>query len=296
VAGVNVGAQSYWDALATMGMHTRGVLIMTPGASMVLTGSGRAASGEDPETALLAGEFEEWDLDPESGRARSVAGRPYGRNSCSVVFGVITTSTRKYPEGMKRVLVLSDPTQGMGSLAAAECDRIVAALDLAEELRVPVEWLPVSSGARIAMDSGTENLDATARVVRRIIEFTQADGVIHAIVAGVNVGAQSYWDALATMGMHTRGVLIMTPGASMVLTGRPPVPSPPRTSRRSAVSSASWDRTARPSTTPPISRMRIASSTSTTTTATSCPERPGRGRGPARIRWIAALDRTRATR
>jgi hypothetical protein len=42
----------------------------------MLTGSGRAASGEDPETALLAGEFEEWDLDPESGRARSVAGRP----------------------------------------------------------------------------------------------------------------------------------------------------------------------------------------------------------------------------
>jgi acetyl-CoA carboxylase carboxyltransferase component len=70
------------------------------------------------------------------------------------------------------------------------------------------------------MDSGTENLDATARVVRRIIEFTQAGGVIHVIVNGVNVGAQSYWDALATMGMHTKGVLIMTPNASMVLTGR----------------------------------------------------------------------------
>ena len=40
------------------------------------------------------------------------------------------------------------------------------------------------------------------------------------IVHGVNVGAQSYWDALATMLMHTRGVLIMTPSASMVLTGR----------------------------------------------------------------------------
>ena len=66
-----------------------------------------------------------------------------------------------------------------------------------------MEWLPVSSGARIAMDSGTENLDATARVVRRIVTFTQAGGVIHLIVAGVNVGAQSYWDALATMLMHT---------------------------------------------------------------------------------------------
>ena len=43
---------------------------------------------------------------------------------------------------------------------------------------------------------------------------------IHVIVAGVNVGAQSYWNAEATMLMHTRGVLIMTQDASMLLTGR----------------------------------------------------------------------------
>jgi acetyl-CoA carboxylase carboxyltransferase component len=121
---------------------------------------------------------------------------------------------------MRRVLILSDPTLGMGSLAAPECERVLAAIDLAESLGVPVEWVPVSSGARISMDSGTENLDATARVVRRIVTFTQDGGVIHLVVHGVNVGAQSYWNALATMLMHTRGVLIMTPGASMVLTGR----------------------------------------------------------------------------
>src|SRR5207249_2470373 len=97
---------------------------------------------------------------------------------------------------------------------------IVAAVDLAERLGLPVEWIPISSGARIAMDSGTENLDATARVARRIITFTERGGVVHLIVYGVNVGAQSYWDALATMIGHTRGALIMTPDASMVLTGR----------------------------------------------------------------------------
>jgi acetyl-CoA carboxylase carboxyltransferase component len=70
------------------------------------------------------------------------------------------------------------------------------------------------------MDSGTENLDATANVVRRIITFTQSGGVIHIIVQGVNVGAQSYFNALATMLQHTRGVLIMTASASMLLTGR----------------------------------------------------------------------------
>src|SRR6185436_20117679 len=148
------------------------------------------------------------------------AGRPPAQNTSGVVFGIIDTRTEAVPEGMRRVLILSDPTLGMGSLAAAECDRIAAAIDLAEANGLPVEWVPVSSGARIAMDSGTENLDATARVVRRIVTFTQAGGSIHVIVQGVNVGAQSYFDALATMLLHTRGVLIMTPGASMVLTGR----------------------------------------------------------------------------
>ncbi|MFT7580739.1 MAG: acetyl-CoA carboxylase carboxyltransferase component, partial [Myxococcota bacterium] len=85
---------------------------------------------------------------------------------------------------------------------------------------LPVEWLSVSAGAKIAMDSGTENLDWTARVLKAIVEFTQDGGAIHIIVAGVNVGAQSYWNAEATMLMHTRGLLIMTADGSMVLTGK----------------------------------------------------------------------------
>lgn len=168
------------------------------------------------------GVFEEYDLDANAKepKAVSVNGRTPGSNKSAIVFGIISTPTAKVPEGMRRVLLLSDPTRGMGALAAGECDRVVAAIDLAEQLGLPVEWLPVSSGARIAMDSGTENLDATARVVRRIVTFTQAGGVIHIIVTGVNVGAQSYWNSLATMLNHTRGILIMTPRASMVLTGR----------------------------------------------------------------------------
>jgi acetyl-CoA carboxylase carboxyltransferase component len=186
----------------------------------MLTGGGGDLGGGGVD--LPRGSFEEYDLDPRaaSPTALPVAGRPHGRNDSAIVFGIIETPTESVPEGMRRVLVLSDPTIGMGSLAAAECDRLIAALDLAERSDLPVEWIPISSGARIAMDSGTENLDATARVVRRIITFTQAGGTIHLIVHGVNVGAQSYFDALATMLQHTRGVLIMTPGGSMVLTGR----------------------------------------------------------------------------
>ncbi|MDJ0785553.1 MAG: carboxyl transferase domain-containing protein [Myxococcota bacterium] len=191
----------------------------------MLTGAaGQNAVGTAPETGagIPAGSFEEYDLDEDapSNRPRSVAERSYGGNEAGVVFGLIRTPTEGIPEGMERVLLLSDPTRGMGSLADAECDRIVAALDLAEERGVPVDWVPISSGARIALDSGTENLDATARVVRRIVEFTGRGGVIHVIVSGVNVGAQSYFDALATMGQTTKGILIMTEGGSMVLTGR----------------------------------------------------------------------------
>ena len=100
--------------------------------------------------------------------------------------------------------------QPLGAAVDQRTEQAMAPTNQGELRKLPVEWLPVSSGARIAMDSGTENLDATARVVRRIVTFTQNGGVIHLIVAGVNVGAQSYWNALATMLMHTRGALVMT--------------------------------------------------------------------------------------
>jgi acetyl/propionyl-CoA carboxylase alpha subunit/acetyl-CoA carboxylase carboxyltransferase component len=191
----------------------------------MLTGGDRKLPhpGTDSTTeGASQGIFEEFDLVPGSSPpvAMPLIDRAYGGNLAGVVFGIISTPTTKHPEGMRRVLVLSDPSMEMGALSAPECDRLVAAFDLAEAEGLPLEWVAVSSGARIAMDSGTENLDATARVVRRIVTFTQASGVVNLVVAGVNIGAQAYFDALATMLMHTRGALIMTQDASMVLTGR----------------------------------------------------------------------------
>ncbi len=109
---------------------------------------------------------------------------------------------------------------GLGNLTETECRRIMAALDLADRMRVPVEWFALSSGARIAWDSGTENMDWIAAVLRRLVNFTQSGGEVNIVVTGINVGAQPYWDAEATMLMHTRGVLIMTPASAMVLTGK----------------------------------------------------------------------------
>jgi hypothetical protein len=57
----------------------------------------------------------------------------------------------------------------------------------------------VSSGALIAMDSGTENMDWIALTLRRLIEFTQAGGEVNIVVTGINVGGQPYWNAEATM-------------------------------------------------------------------------------------------------
>jgi len=179
---------------------------------------GDANDGRLPHPDLVGGSFQELDLDA-SGALVPVERAP-GGNSAGVVVGIVTNVTAKYPEGMRRVWIASDPTRAMGALAEPECRRICAALDLAAESGMPVEWIAISAGAKIAMDSGTENLDWTARVLRRIVRFTQAGGAIHVIVPAVNVGAQSYWNAEATMLMHTKGLLIMTPEGSMVLTGK----------------------------------------------------------------------------
>jgi acetyl/propionyl-CoA carboxylase alpha subunit/4'-phosphopantetheinyl transferase EntD len=164
------------------------------------------------------GDFVEHDLDA-AGRLVPVT-RPPGENAANLVVGVISNRTDRYPDGMTRVCLIGDPSRSMGALAEAECRRIIAALDLAETKRVPLEWFAVSAGARISMDSGTENMDWIAAVLRRLIEFTQAGGEVNVVVAGINVGAQPYWNAEATMLLHTRGILVMTPNGAMVLTGK----------------------------------------------------------------------------
>jgi acetyl/propionyl-CoA carboxylase alpha subunit/acetyl-CoA carboxylase carboxyltransferase component len=163
------------------------------------------------------GEFAELDLRDAD---LTPVDRPRGHNTAGIVVGVVSTPTPLHPDGIRRVVLLGDPTKGLGALAEPECARVIAALDLAEREGIPLEWFALSAGARISMDSGTENLDWVARALRRIVEFTQAGGEINIVVAGINVGAQPYWNAESTMLMHTRGILVMTPASAMVLTGK----------------------------------------------------------------------------
>ena len=173
---------------------------------------------EHTRAEFPSGDFVEHDLDSE-GRLVAV-NRPYGQNKANIVIGVIRNFTTRYPEGMTRVLLLGDPSKDLGAIAEPECRLILAALELAQAKGVPLEWFPISAGAKISMDSGVENMDWIARVLRGLVEFTQAGGEVNLVVNGINVGAQPYWNAEATMLMHTRGILIMTPKAAMVLTGK----------------------------------------------------------------------------
>jgi acetyl-CoA carboxylase carboxyltransferase component len=171
--------------------------------------------------SLLAGPGGRWvehDLD-DAGILVPVD-RPPGQNRAGVVAGVVSTPTTTYPEGVRRVVVLGDPTRALGSIAEPECRRLLAAIDLAAQESIPLEWFALSAGAKIAMDSGTENLDWVARVLRRLVEHTQDGGEVNVVVTGINVGAQPYWNAESTMLMHTTGILVMLPDSAMVLTGK----------------------------------------------------------------------------
>ena len=178
----------------------------------------RVLSHTADDGPLPRGSFTELELGDDG--ALHPTGRPHGKNKAHVVVGLVTSHFPPHDDGLERVLIVGDPTRGMGALAEPECRRILGAFELASRRGLAVEWVAVSSGARIALDSGTENLDWTARVLAAIVRFTQAGGTVNIIVDAINVGAQSYWNAEATMLMHCRGTLIMTPHGAMLLTGK----------------------------------------------------------------------------
>ena len=178
-----------------------------------------AARGDDAATGQPLGEFVEHDLDA-SGRLVPVD-RPPATNHTGVVVGLIRNFTERHPEGMLRVALLGDPTRALGSLAEPECRRIIGR---ARPRR----------GAAACRSSGSRSRPAPRSrwtAARRpwtgsrwccagSSSSPRRGGEINVVVAGINVGAQPYWNAEATMLMHTRGILVMTPESAMVLTGK----------------------------------------------------------------------------
>ena len=117
----------------------------------------------------------------------------------------------------------------------------------------PLEWFALSAGAKISMDSGTENMDWIARVLRRIVEFTQAGGEINVVVAGHQRRRPALLERRGDHadahprhpGHDARGRRWCSPASRRSTT---PAASRPRTTRASAATSASWAPTARRST------------------------------------------------
>ncbi len=120
-----------------------------------------------------AGQFVEHDLD-EHGDLVPVS-RPYGRNSRQ---RRRRPAAQRHREGAGRDdpggAIRATRPAGWATWPSRSAGGSSRALDLAERMRIPVEWFALSSGAMIAMDSGIENMDWIAAVLRRLIEFTQA--------------------------------------------------------------------------------------------------------------------------
>src|SRR6478672_8281995 len=216
------------------------------------------------------------------------ADRPQGLNKAGIIVAVVSSPTARHPEGVTRVVLSGDPLRSLGSVAEAECARVIAALDLAEQMRVPLEWYSLSAGARISMDSGTENMDWVARALKRIIEFTQAGGEINIVVAGINVGAQPYWNAEATMLMHTKGILVMTPDSAMVLTGKQSLDYSGGVSAEDNFGIGGYDRVMGPN-------GQAQYCAPTTTTRMSLRENASRVAPTLPTRWTATFATTRTT-
>ena len=147
--------------------------------------------------------------------------RPHGGNTANVVVGVVRNFTARYPEGMTRVILLGDPSRGLGPLAEPECRRILAALDLAErDGRAARVVRPLGRRPDRAWTAAPRTWTGSPASCAAWSSSPRRGGEVNVVVAGINVGAQPYWNAEATMLMHTRGILIMTPEGAMVLTGK----------------------------------------------------------------------------
>ena len=87
----------------------------------------------NPDPGGAPGTFTEYDLDDTGA---PVPGRPAGRAATRPTWCWARSAppTGRYPEGMRRVVLIGDPTRALGAIAEPECRRVLAALELARRL------------------------------------------------------------------------------------------------------------------------------------------------------------------
>ena len=171
-----------------------------------------------PLVAGPRGTFVEHDLDGD-GRLVPVD-RPPGTNSAGVVVGTGDHADAALPRGHDPGRPVRGPDQGAGHRRRARVRPRRRRPRPGGGAR-PARGVVRAVLRRQDLDGQRHREHGRGRAgLRRIIEFTQAGGEINVVVAGINVGAQPYWNAEATMLMHTKGILVMTPDSAMVLTGK----------------------------------------------------------------------------
>lgn len=107
-----------------------------------------------------------------------------------------------------------------GSITLKECAKINAAIKYAVENKIPIDWFACSFGVEISLNRGVEGLDASSSTARELLKASRNSNIpINVVVDNANVGAQAYWDAIASILFDTNGLLIMTEKGSMTLTG-----------------------------------------------------------------------------
>ncbi|MBL7684812.1 MAG: hypothetical protein JNK65_02125, partial [Deltaproteobacteria bacterium] len=184
----------------------------------------------DPRTQQL--DYNHGDFIPAMDKSNPNETRPMGQNEAGIVIG-IKTDDLGIGIPVRRLVLMGDLTyfrnaivngeklrEGLGSLSARECTRIIASIRYAAREGIPIDWFTASSGAEIHPERGVEGLDATAAVVREIVLHAHSQGVrMNMVVHDTNIGAQSYWNSLASILHDTGGTLIMTKRGNMALTG-----------------------------------------------------------------------------
>ena len=168
-AGFMVRFASAVGRAAAAAHGVRAAVVSTAAARPRLPVRARSRCSRPPRTASAASSRRASSSSTTSTSGRLVpVDRPHGQQHGQHRGGGRPQRHRApIPRAWPEWSLLGDPSTGLGSLAEPECRRIIAALDLAEELGVPLEWFALSAGAKIAMDSGTENMDWIARVLRR---------------------------------------------------------------------------------------------------------------------------------
>ncbi len=158
-------------------------------------------------------------LDYNAGKLIPVR-RSFGQNTAGVVIG-LKIDDIGLGAPLERLLIIGDLSHhSKGAIRAQECIRINAAILYAAEKKIPIDWCTASFGVQIHKERGVEGLDAAASTIREIVMHCHHGGVqINLIVDEINIGAQSYWNAMASILHCTSGILIMTSRGSMALTG-----------------------------------------------------------------------------